>query len=54
MTLRARLKLHQHTQQSFADLTGVDVRSVGRWVRGVQDTPRWVWVILDLMDARGS
>lgn len=40
-------------QRPFAAWTGTNARTVRRWVRGEQDIPRWVDVVLSLMRHAG-
>ena len=47
---RLRITALGHTQRGFADYVGANERTVRRWAEGEQDIPRWVSVMLDLME----
>jgi DNA-binding transcriptional regulator YiaG len=48
--LRATLARVGHTPRGFAAYTGVNERTVRRWVDGEQDIPKWVAVMLILIE----
>ena len=39
-----------YTQRGFAAYVGANERTVRRWADGEQDIPRWVPVMLELME----
>jgi hypothetical protein len=41
------------TQRGFAEFVGANERTVRRWATGEQDIPRWVAVMLGLMETAG-
>lgn len=47
---RRRVKARGYKLRTFAAHVGYSERQVGRWARGDDEIPRWVWVILDLME----
>jgi DNA-binding transcriptional regulator YiaG len=48
--LRAALARVGHSQRGFAAYTGVNERTVRRWIDGEQDVPKWVGVMLTLLE----
>jgi len=47
---RAALSRVGHTQRGFAAYVGANERTVRRWAEGEQDIPKWVAVMLVLME----
>lgn len=47
--LKQEIKKLGMTQKEFARNIGVGENTVGNWVRGVIDTPRWVYRIIELL-----
>jgi hypothetical protein len=47
---RRRIAALGHTQRGFAAYVGANERTVRRWAEGEQDIPRWVDVLLGLME----
>ncbi len=47
---RSALARLQMTQRAFAAYCGSDERTVRRWAKGDQDIPRWVPVMVGLME----
>lgn len=48
--LRSALARVGHSQRGFAAYTGVNERTVRRWIDGEQDVPKWVGVMLLLLE----
>jgi len=48
--LRARLRALGYSSAAFASFTGVDPRTVRRWLAGAKDVPPWVPVMLACLD----
>jgi DNA-binding transcriptional regulator YiaG len=47
---RNRLAEYPCYQREFARYVGANERTVRRWAEGQQDIPKWVSVVLDLME----
>lgn len=47
--LKQEIKKLGMTQKAFAENIGVAENTVSQWVRGVIDTPKWVYRIIELL-----
>ena len=47
--LKQEIKKLGMTQKAFAENIGVGENTVSQWVRGVIDTPKWVYRIVELL-----
>ncbi len=47
--LKQEIKKLGMTQKAFAENIGVGENTVGNWVRGIVETPKWVKRIIELL-----